>query len=37
MTVQYLGNNKALVYARNDNAPISDKAAAAGIKETYSY
>lgn len=33
MTVQYLGNNKALVYARNDNAPISDKAAAAGIKK----
>lgn len=32
MTVQYLGNNKALVYARNDKAPISDKAAAAGIK-----
>lgn len=34
MTVQYLGNNKALVYARNDNAPISDKAAAAGIKKS---
>lgn len=33
MTVQYLGNNKALVYARNDKAPISDKAAAAGIKK----
>ena len=33
MTVQYLGNYKALVYARNDNAPISDKAAAAGIKK----
>lgn len=33
MTVQYLGNNKALAYARNDNAPVSDKAAAAGIKK----
>ena len=33
MTVHYLGNNKALVYARNDKAPISDKAAAAGIKK----
>ena len=33
MTVQYLSNNKALIYARNDNAPISDKAAASGIKK----
>ena len=33
ITVQYLGSNKALVYARNDNAPVSDEAAAAGIEK----
>ena len=36
LTIQYLGNKKALIYARNDKAPVSDEAAAAGIKNATS-
>lgn len=39
LTVQYLGNGKAFVYARNDNAPVSEAALnnpTAGIKNSTS-
>lgn len=36
LTIQYLGNNKAFVYARNDKAPISETAKASGIKKSNS-